>query len=72
MVSRSLKPKPEKQEFVVPLIRKNVWRMPAGRREGSGSSGTDKEGGGGGGEKCEEEMKLEREAAEAIMRGTPR
>lgn len=57
-----------KKEFVVPLIMKNVWRMPAGRREGSKSSGTDRERGEG---RSEEEMALEREAAEAIMKGTP-
>ena len=57
-----MKPKPEKKEFVVPLIRKNVWRTPAGRRK----EGTGRELGG---ERTEEEKALEREAAEAIMRG---
>ena len=56
-----MKPRVERKEYVVPLIRKNVWRLP--QRSGSGGQG--KEEGG----KSEEEIALEREAAEAIMRG---
>ena len=57
----STKPRVERKEYVVPLIRKNVWRLP--QRRGSGGRGGE-EGG-----KSEEEIALEREAAEAIMRG---
>ncbi len=62
----SVKPKPEKKEFVVPLIRKNVWQMPGGKKDGSRNSGTHEEGGEG---RNEADIALEREAAEAILKG---
>ena len=46
---------------MVPLIRRNVWRLP--QRRGSRGGG-EEEGG-----KSGEEIALEREAADAIMRG---
>ena len=59
-VSCSVKPKPREREYVVPLIRQNRWRPPAkkggeGSRQGEGKSA--------------EEVALEKEAAEAIMKG---
>ena len=61
-----------KKEYVIPLIRKVVWRGvdDGGKREG-GEKG--REGGGSGvnsSEKSEAELSLDREAAEAIMTGT--
>ena len=57
-----MKPKAEKKEYLVPLIKKNVWRLPPGARRGPG-------GGEGQADKSEEDVALEKEAAEAIMRG---
>lgn len=58
----SLEPRPKEKEFVVPLIRKNVWRIPQKReKDGSRSSGRER--------KSEEERALDKEAAEAIMKG---
>ena len=59
-VSCSVKPKPREREYVVPLIRQNRWRSPA-KKDGEGS----RQGEG----KSEEEVALEKEAAEAIMKG---
>lgn len=58
---QSVKPKAEKKEYLVPLIKKNVWRLPPGARRGPG-------GGEGQADKSEEDVALEKEAAEAIMR----
>ena len=60
-----------KKEYVVPLIRKVVWRGVDDRgKTGGGEKG--REGGGTGAngtEKSEAELSLDREAAEAIMTG---
>lgn len=55
-----MKPKPREREYVVPLIRQNRWRPPAKK----GGEGSRQEKG-----KSEEEVALEKEAAEAIMKG---
>ena len=60
LVSCSVKPKPREREYVVPLIRQNKWRLPA-KKGGEGLRQ--------GEEKSEEEVALEKEAAEAIMKG---
>lgn len=60
LVSCSVKPKPKEKEYVVPLIRQNRWILPA-KKGGEGSRQ--------GEEKSEEEVALEKEAAEAIMKG---
>ena len=57
-----MKPKPEKKEYIVPLIKKNVWRLPPGSKRGTGKE--EEQAG-----KSEEDKALEKEAAEAIMRG---
>ena len=59
-VSCSAKPKPREREYVVPLIRQNRWRPPA-KKGGEGSRQCEG--------KSEEEVALEKEAAEAIMKG---
>ena len=59
-VSCSVKPKPREREYVVPLIRQNRWRPPA-KKGGEGSRQCEG--------KSEEEVALEKEAAEAIMKG---
>ena len=55
-----MKPKPKEKEYVVPLIRQNRWILPPKKggeesRQGEGKS--------------EEEVALDKEAAEAIMKG---
>ena len=55
-----MKPKPREREYVVPLIRQNRWRPPA-KKDGEGSRQCEG--------KSEEEVALEKEAAEAIMKG---
>ena len=58
--SHSVKPKPKEREYVVPLIRQNRWILPP-KKDGEGS----RQGEG----KSVEEVALDREAAEAIMKG---
>lgn len=50
------------KEHIVPLIQKNVWRQPSGKRlaRDSRAQGT---------HKSEEEAALDKEAAEAIIKG---
>ena len=63
----STKPQPKEKEYIVQFIAKNRWRIP-----GSGGHVTLSEDGGGTepGGRSEEELQLEREAAEAVLRGT--
>ena len=51
------------KEHIVPLIQKNVWRQPGGKRLVARDSGTL------GAQKSEEESALDKEAAEAIIKG---
>ena len=59
---RSSKGKVAEKEHIVPLIQKNVWRQPTGKRlaRDSRTQGT---------QKSEEEVALDKEAAEAIIKG---
>ena len=60
----SSNPVPKKKEYVIPLIRKVKWRVEEGEGGGSGgASETDQV-------KTDEEMALDKEAAEAILSGT--
>ena len=52
-------PKPQPKEFIVPLIKKNIWR----KRTEEGGGGVEKSQG------TAEDSELEREAAAAILRG---
>ena len=52
-------PKPPPKEFIVPLIKRNVWR----KRTEEGGGGVEKNQG------TTEDSELEREAAAAILRG---
>ena len=66
----SSKPVAKKKEYVVPLILKTVWRK-EGEKEGEGERG---KGGGTGAStkesvKTESERALDKEAAEAIVKG---
>ena len=64
-------PKVKEKDYVVPFIAKNVWRTPATSKKnaaqsdsgGSRSKETSTR------EKTEEELQLDREAAEAVLRG---
>ena len=50
----------------MPFIGKNRWRLPAGQSERNGSLEGD---GGTADGRTQEELQLEREAAEAVLRG---
>ena len=68
-ILRSSKPVAKKKEYVVPLIRKVVWRGVSdseGRgQERAGENST----AGGGSEKSQAELALDEEAAQAIVAG---
>lgn len=58
-----MKPKPKEKEFVVPLIRQNKWRLPPKKSEEGSGPREEEEG------KSKDEVALEKEAVEAIMKG---
>ena len=58
--SSSTLPKAEKKEIVIPLIGKNKWRLPPTQSKGEAPA------------KSSEENALDREAAEAVLRGEKR
>ena len=68
MYPYSTKPKPKEKQYIVPYISKNRWRIPGTGRiapsEGEGITATTTLH-----EKTEEERQLDREAAEAVLRG---
>ena len=55
--SSSTLPKAEKKEIVIPLIGKNKWRLPPTQSQGENTA------------KSSEETALDREAAEAVLKG---
>ena len=61
----STKPKPKEKDYIVPFIGKNRWRLPGGDKAAAPplSSSSEEQG------KTEEELQLDREAAEAVLRG---
>ena len=61
----STKPKPKEKEYIVPFIGKNRWRLPDGDKTVTSENGEPPVAQG----KTEEEMELDREAAEAVLRG---
>ena len=62
----STKPKPKEKEYVVAFIGKNRWRLPPGSDQTATQPSSSSSGGQG---KTEEELQLDREAAEAVLRG---
>lgn len=61
-LSRSTKPVVQEKEFVVPLIVKNKWKLPSGVKE----AGKEEEKGN---VRSDKELELDREAAEAVLKG---
>ena len=51
-------PKPKKSEYIVPLIKNNVWRLPTAKDSSEGAKADD------------EHRKLQEQAASAILKGT--
>ena len=66
----STKPKPKEKEYVVAFIAKNRWRLPPGSDQTTAAlpSASSSSSSGGQG-KTEEELQLDREAAEAVLKG---
>ena len=63
----STKPKPKEKEYIVAFIGKNRWRLPPGSDQTATQPSSSSPSGGQG--KTEEELQLDREAAEAVLRG---
>ena len=63
----STKPKPKEKEYIVAFIGKNRWRLPPGSDQTATQPSSSSSSGGQG--KTEEELQLDREAAEAVLRG---
>ena len=59
----STKPQPKEKDYVVAFIGKNRWRLPGGDKAAPSSSSSEDRG------KTEEELQLDREAAEAVLKG---
>ena len=60
----STKPKPKEKDYIVPFIGKNRWRLPGSDKTAAPPSSSSEDQG-----KTEEELQLDREAAEAVLRG---
>ena len=65
----STKPKPKEKEYVVAFIGKNRWRLPPGSDQTTAAQPSSSSSSSGGQGKTEEELRLDREAAEAVLRG---
>ena len=63
----STKPKPKEKEYVVAFIGKNRWRLPPGSDQTTAAQPSSSSSGDQG--KTEEELRLDREAAEAVLKG---
>ena len=59
----STKPKPKEKEYIVQFIGKNRWRLPGSDKTAAMPSSSEDQG------KTEEELQLDREAAEAVLKG---